>query len=141
MKEKVLVEAIYSPLINSACIILTIAFCIFAVIMANSDFGAAVIIAILGIVIGKIFSSSTKYNSLCITEKRVYGKAKILLRTEELDMPINKIESVSISTTFFGSLFGYKTIIIRATHSGWRYKYITNAEEIREQFYELMDNN
>ena len=53
---------------------------------------------------------------LAITNKRVIGKVG-LFSINALDFPINKIDSVSISASFWGRIFNYYKLSIKSTNS------------------------
>lgn len=77
-------------------------------------------------------------NSLIITNKRVYGITGII-KKEELDIPINKVNAISVSNTLLGGILGYKKVKITSMGDGWLFNYVTNANEIKRTFYEMQE--
>ena len=65
-----------------------------------------------------------------ITNKRVRGKTG-LVKTNELDSPLNKINSVQVKQGFFGKLFNYGTIAITTASSVFEFDYVTNPNEFK----------
>ena len=65
-----------------------------------------------------------------ITNKRIRGKIG-LVNTNELDSPLNKINSVQVLQGFFGKVFNYGTIVITTASSVFEFGYITNPNEFK----------
>lgn len=65
-----------------------------------------------------------------ITNKRIRGKIG-LVNTNELDSPLNKINSVQVLQGFFGKIFNYGTIVITTASSVFEFGYITNPNEFK----------
>lgn len=75
---------------------------------------------------------------LCLTNKRVYGVTGLIKRTE-LDMPLDKVNTITISKGLFGSILGYGNVSIKSFGDGWTFMRIKNAQEIKKLFYELQE--
>ena len=65
-----------------------------------------------------------------ITNRRIRGKVG-LVKTNELDSPLNKINSVQIKQGFFGKLCNYGTIIVTTASSYFEFAYINNPSEFK----------
>ena len=65
-----------------------------------------------------------------ITNKHIRGKIG-LVNTNELDSPLNKINSVQVLQGFFGKMFNYGTIVITTASSVFEFGYITNPNEFK----------
>lgn len=65
-----------------------------------------------------------------ITNKRVRGKTG-LVKTNELDSPLNKINSVQVKQGFFGKVFNYGTVAITTASSVFEFDYVTNPDEFK----------
>ncbi len=65
-----------------------------------------------------------------ITNRRIKGKIG-LINTNELDSPLNKINSVQIKQGLFGKLFNYGTIIITTSSTTFEFSYITKPNEFK----------
>lgn len=65
-----------------------------------------------------------------ITNKRVRGKTG-LVKTNELDSPLNKINSVQVKQGAFGKIFNYGTVAITTPSSVFEFDYVTNPSEFK----------
>lgn len=65
-----------------------------------------------------------------ITNKRVRGKTG-LVNTNELDSPLNKINSVQVKQGFFGKIFNYGTVAITTSSSVFEFDYVTKPNEFK----------
>ena len=83
--------------------------------------------------------ATVKYHTseYLVTDKRVMEKyGWISTHTDE--MPLNKVENVTVTYTFWGKLFNYATICFQgANHNNVSFSYIKNAEQVKKQFHEL----
>ena len=106
----------------------------------------AVLCLVINVVLGLLFIVliylrwviSLKTNSLCITNKRVYGSVGFI-KKEELDMPLKSINAISVSKGLFGSIFGYSKVSITTHGEGWTFKFVSNAKELKKVFYEAQE--
>lgn len=78
-------------------------------------------------------------NNLCITNKRVYGSTG-LIKKQELDIPIDKVNTISTSKGLLGSIMKYETVTINSFGDGWTFPQVKNAQEIKKIFYEQQEN-
>ena len=79
-------------------------------------------------------------NKLYITNKRVYGSTG-LIKKEELDMPIDKVNTITTSKGLLGSIMKYETVSIKSYGDGWTFPQVKNAQEIKRVFYEQQEKN
>ncbi len=76
--------------------------------------------------------------TLVLTNKRIYGKVG-LINTKSLDTPLNKINTVSISSGLFGKIFGYGVIHITSSSGNYNYKGIQNPSVFRDAVMEEIE--
>lgn len=70
---------------------------------------------------------------LAVTNKRVVGKIG-LVGVKSLDLPINKVETVSIKSSFWGGVFKFSQIVIKSASGdddGLHWAGISNANEMK----------
>ena len=79
-------------------------------------------------------------NKLYITNKRVYGSTG-LIKKQELDMPIYKVNTITTSKGLLGSIMKYETFSIKSYGDGWTFPQVKNAQEIKRVFYEQQEKN
>ena len=88
----------------------------------------------------KAISATIKYNTTeyLITDKRVMEKyGWVSTHTDE--MPLHKIENVTVSYTFWGKLFNYGTISFQGTNrNNVTFFYIKNAEMVKKQINDMI---
>lgn len=77
-------------------------------------------------------------NKLYITNKRIYGSTG-LIKKQELDMPIDKVNTISTSKGLFGSIMKYETVTINSYEDGWTFPQVKNVQEIKRVFYEQQE--
>ncbi len=75
---------------------------------------------------------------LAITNKRIVGKVGVL-NTKTLDAPLNKIQNVGTSQTFFGKIFNYGIINIDTAAGKFTFDYVKNADAFKGQILEQID--
>lgn len=111
---------------------------LFVVGGCSSDESAGGIAIILGLIIlipAVIPMLTTK---LTITSKRVYGKVG-LIRTKTLDTPLNKVNTVSVSSGLMGKIFRYGTIFITSSSGVYKFNGIKDADLVRQTLMEQID--
>lgn len=72
------------------------------------------------------------FTEISVTNKRVVGKIGII-RIKSTDLHIEKVDNVTISTSFFGRIFKFYTLNIKGSGDGEGipYKGISNANEVK----------
>ena len=82
-----------------------------------------------------------KYKSikLVVTDKRVFGRKNIWL-TQSFDLPIDKADNIVITFSFWGKMFNYATISIRAVEGEYKVKYVKSAEEFKNLIIDFAEN-
>lgn len=68
---------------------------------------------------------------LVITNKRLYGKSG-LIKTKTLDTPLNKVNTVSVSSGLIGKVFGYGTVHVSSSSGNYNYSAIKDPAHFRE---------
>jgi len=82
-----------------------------------------------------------KYKSikLVVTDKRVFGRKNIWL-TQSFDLPIDKADNIVIVFSFWGKMFNYATINIRAVEGEYKIKYVKSPEEFKNLIIDFSVN-
>lgn len=78
-----------------------------------------------------------------ITNRRIIGKIG-LINTNELDSPINKLNSVQVKQGLWGKIFNYGTIIITTSSSVFEFDYVNKPNEFKtilNNQFEAYDEN
>lgn len=70
-------------------------------------------------------------NVLAITNKKIYGRIG-LIKTSELESPLNKIQNIQIKQSFWGRIFKYGTVSITTDSGIYTFKYISKAEDFKK---------
>lgn len=65
-----------------------------------------------------------------ITNRRIKGKTG-LIKTNELDSPLNKINSVQVKQGLCGKIFNYGTIIITTSSSVFEFDYVNKPNQFK----------
>lgn len=89
----------------------------------------AIIVLLIPIIRSKILSSIAGRCSLELSNKAILGARKKLFSTKEVNLPIDKIDSITCSTTLSDKLSGGKTISIRSVSGFISFPWVQNAEE------------
>ena len=109
---------------------------LFLVVSArNKSTASGIVLAalILGIAAVPMFTEQ-----LILTSKRLYGKTG-LIKTNTLDTPLNKVNTVSVSSGLFGKIFGYGTIHITSSSGSYKYPGISEPHIFRQALMEQID--
>ena len=64
------------------------------------------------------------------TRNSVHGRTGII-RIKALDMPLNKINSVSVNQGLIGRLFNYGTLIITGSFTGYEYHFVSDPNSVK----------
>lgn len=67
---------------------------------------------------------------LTLTNKRLSGSMG-LIKTQNLDSPLNKINGVEVRQNLFGKMFNYGTITVVTAATKFNLDYIENPDELR----------
>lgn len=70
-------------------------------------------------------------NVLAVTTKKVYGRTG-LIKTNELESPLNKVQDIKVEHSFIGRLLKYGTVRIFTVTGSYEFKYIKNPESFRK---------
>lgn len=65
-----------------------------------------------------------------ITNRRIKGKTG-LIKTNELDSPLNKINSIQVKQGLCGKIFNYGTIIITTSSSVFEFDYVNKPNQFK----------
>ncbi len=75
---------------------------------------------------------------LAVTDKRVIGKAGFI-NSASLDLPLNKVQNVKVSSGLWGKLFNYGTIEIEAGGGSLSFCGIKNADGFKKFLMNQID--
>lgn len=75
---------------------------------------------------------------LAFTDKRVIGKAGFV-NSASLDAPLNKVQSVTVSSDFFGKTFGYGDIEVATAGGSVSFHGIKDAEGFKRLLMNQID--
>lgn len=76
---------------------------------------------------------------LAITDKRLLGRTGVI-KTESIDVPLDKINSVTVSSGLFGKIFRYGTILVSTANFGTlRYEFISDVEGYKRELMQEID--
>ncbi len=90
---------------------------------------ASIVIGVLPMIVRVLWLALA---ALVITDRRVIGKVGII-KKESIDMPIHKVDNVSVKTSFVGRLLGYSTITIMSASGKTQFKLIGKADKFKNQ--------
>jgi uncharacterized membrane protein YdbT with pleckstrin-like domain len=79
-----------------------------------------------------------KHLELGFTNKRIMGKTGII-RTDRLDAPLNKVDSVNINQGLGGKIFGYGTVVVSSTSSKFLFNHIKAPEIFRSKLMQQIE--
>ena len=98
------------------------------------SFFQGVLVAITVIIMGLLFCVPWKLysitNVLAVTNKKVYGRTG-LIRTDELESPINKIQNIKVQHSVLGRILKYGTIFITTDSGLYTFKYIAKPIDFK----------
>lgn len=79
--------------------------------------------------------------NLVVTNKRVVGKQGVL-KVQTLDVPVEKIDSVSFDAGVFGNILHYYNIKITSTGSqGYVFRAVSNAQEFKDRANDAIEKH
>ncbi len=79
--------------------------------------------------------------NLVVTNKRVVGKQGVL-KIQTLDVPVEKIDSVSFDAGVFGNILHYYNIKITSTGSqGYVFRAVSNAQEFKDRANDAIEKH
>ena len=95
---------------------------------------------LLLIPIFKAIQKTTRYRNtiLGFTNKRVIGKQRDK-KTNTLDAPLNKVQSVGTSNTFWGKVFNYGDITIRTAAGEFKFVSVKRFNDFKKALMEQID--
>lgn len=113
---------------------------IFFVFMVSKamEFGDVVGVAAMFILAGLVVSGGfvgyfvllRNNTELCVTRKKVAGKTGIL-GNNNMDCPLDKVNTVAVSRGIVGSIFGYGSIIISSSSGSFNFKGVSYPDQIK----------
>lgn len=102
---------------------------------ADSGFGFFLFFAVL-IMLKPVITMVT--TQLIITNKRIYGKVG-LINTKTMDVPLNKVNTVAVTSGLGGKIFGYGKLHITCSSGDYNYDLVRNPEVFRVALMEQID--
>lgn len=79
-----------------------------------------------------------KNNDLILTNKRVFGKCGLIFTTQ-MQSPLNKIDSVSVSQGIFAKLIGYGTVEVYTTSSRFKFRFIRESHSFYNDIFNQLE--
>ena len=108
----------------------------------ETEFNAGTIILIICAIYGgfQVFKAvlTMVTTKLAITNKRVLGKTGVF-KIQAMDIKIEKIDNVMISSGFAGRIFRYQNLVVKSTSGVYSYHAIGNADEFKNVLTEAID--
>ena len=107
-------------------------------------YGSLCVVVGVGILIGTLLSIA--HVKLILTNKRVIGTRGVFARNN-IDVPLSKIDAVSVKRSFLGSLLGYQSIQVFSPSiaamsrkgKGSTFGYAKNADEFKNAVVQEID--
>lgn len=109
----------------------------FLIVGLGSDGGFGIFLVFAMLIMAKPVTAMLT-TQLILTNKRIYGKVG-LIRTRTMDVPLNKLNTVSVSNGFFGKVFGYGKLHITCASGEYNYDQIQNPGVFRSVLMEEID--
>lgn len=81
-----------------------------------------------------------KTDELAVTDKRIIGKIG-LIAIKTMDMPIVKIQNVSVSYNILGRILKYGAVSIFSSSGEYTFKNIKKPEQFKNRLMEIIDTN
>lgn len=75
---------------------------------------------------------------LAVTNKNVIGKVGFIKKAA-CNIPLNKVNGVTINQGIFGKVFGYGTITITSMSDTFRFPYISKADKLKKTILNQME--
>ncbi len=97
---------------------------------------------VIGIIIFLIGFINFACLDLAVTNKRILGKIGVF-NVKAIDYHIDKVDNVSMSSTFWGSIFQFQTISVRSTNDDVAIKFggISNANMFKNKINEAIEQH
>ena len=139
--EKITCEAVKSNVVKYVCFLimgivgfLILNYVMSLVSMTIVDIVKIILLFAIEIIIFAYPIIRIKNTELCYTNKRVIGKTGIFI-IDTLNTPLSKVNNVHIRK----SILGYGTIVIATSSKNYKFKYISNVEELRDKLMEEIE--
>ncbi len=72
-------------------------------------------------------------------DKHIHGKVG-LIRSKELDMPLNKVNGIAIRQGVLGHLLNYGSLLISGTSVEYCYDFIDNPKTVKDELMRRIEN-
>lgn len=100
------------------------------------------VLGVVGIVLAVLVIAAKvielKSIKLVLTNRRLLGKMGII-GTKDMDVPLNKINTISVEKKLMGQIFGYAHVIVGTSSGQYDVKYIKDADTFRSTVMEQID--
>ncbi len=83
----------------------------------------------------------SKRSVLVLYDKTIEGTRKKLFTTENFNIPIDRVESVSVKQSVYSLLTGGKTVVVNATSGMTKMPWVRNADEFAQAVRQKIDEN
>lgn len=88
-----------------------------------------------------LFKNKSKNSSLELTDKEINGIHKKMLSTEDINLPIDKVETATVKKNVYNILTGGKTVVICTSSGNYKFPWVQNAEEFAQAVRQKIDEN
>lgn len=103
-------------------------------------FVIAIIFLVLLLFFNKSYLKNDKYCSIELNDKGVKGVRKSIFSKRDLNLPIEQIDSIMVSHSFWDTLFGGDTLVIRSASGLIKFPWVRNAKEFTDATLEKIDD-
>ena len=93
------------------------------------------VLAVL-LIVAQVFE--LKSTMLMLTNRRLLGKMGIV-GTKDIDVPLNKINTISVEKRLMGQIFGYAHVIVGTSSGQYDVKHVKDADTFRNTVMEEID--
>lgn len=91
--------------------------------------GIILVIILLPVIINIVLTHISKQCELLLTDSGIKGIRKKCFSARNIQLPVEKIDSIMHSTTFFNKLSGGNTVAIRSASALIKFPWVQNADE------------
>lgn len=125
--------------VHWACFIPRIILAVLFILIGLSSFDSALGGLLIGAIILIPVAIRMFTTQLMLTNKRIFGQVG-LVNTKAMDAPLNKINTISVTSGLFGKIFGYGNLHLTTSSGSYDYKGVKNPEIFRRAVMDEIDN-
>lgn len=95
-------------------------------------FVIVIIFLVLLLIINKSYLKNDKHCSMELNDKGVKGVRKSIFSKRDLNLPIEQVDSIMVFYSFWDTLFGGDTLVIRSASGIIKFPWVRNAKEFSD---------